>query len=149
MSEIRDLARRGDLSFLDPEALQEWVVAQRWFGSKSRQVSGLEVLQALPLRTEEPLLVLALVSARFPAGTHDLYQLPLGLRPASDNWDRGVIAEVDGWTVYDALLDPVHARELLDRMRQSSVAPAEDGTLAFRWAGDGADLNGGVDVRPI
>jgi trehalose synthase-fused probable maltokinase len=149
MSEIADLARRGDLSFLDPETLQEWVVAQRWFGSKSRQVSGLEVLQGVPLRGEEPLFVLALVSARFPAGTHDLYQLPLGLRPASDNWDKGVIAEVDGWTLYDALLDPVHARELLERMRQSSVAPAEDGTLAFRWTGDSADPNGTDEVRPI
>jgi trehalose synthase-fused probable maltokinase len=149
MSEIPDLARRGDLSFLDPETLQEWVVAQRWFGSKSRQVSALEVLQGVPLRSDEPLLVLALVSARFPAGTHDLYQLPLGLRPASDNWDKGVIAEVDGWTVYDALVDPVHGRELLERMRHSSVAAADDGTLAFRWAGDSAEPNGSPEVRPI
>jgi trehalose synthase-fused probable maltokinase len=149
MSDVPDLARRGDLSFLDPEVLQEWVVAQRWFGSKSRQVSGLEVLQALPLRTEEPLLVLALVSARFPAGTHDLYQLPIGLRPASENWDKGVITEVDGWTVYDALVDPVHARELLERMRQSSVTPADDGALAFRWTGDSIEPNGTDEVRPI
>src|SRR5258706_9415881 len=127
MSDIADRAGRGDLSFLDPETLQEWVVAQRWFGSKSRQVSGLDVLQGVPLRGEEPLLVLALVSARFPAGTHDLYQLPLGLRPASEGWDKGVIDEVDGWTVYDALVDPVHARELLERMHQSSVTRAEDG----------------------
>jgi trehalose synthase-fused probable maltokinase len=149
MSDVPDLARRGDLSFLDPEVLQEWVVAQRWFGSKSRQVSGLEVLQALPLRTEEPLLVLALVSARFPAGTHDLYQLPIGLRPASENWDTGVITEVDGWTVYDALVDPVHARELLERMRQSSVTPADDGALAFRWTGDSIEPNSTDEVRPI
>jgi len=78
-AEVRQLAARGDLSFLAPERLQEWVVAQRWFGSKGRQVSSLEVLQAVPLRDEEPLLVLALIAARFPVGTHDLYQLPIGI----------------------------------------------------------------------
>jgi trehalose synthase-fused probable maltokinase len=148
MSEVRDLAARGDLSFLDADALQDWVVPQRWFASKARQVSGLEVLQGVPLRDEEPLLVLALISARFPAGTHDLYQLPLGIRPASDGWEKGVIAEVDGWTIYDGLTDPVHAHELLERMRQSSVARAGGSTLTFRWA-DNADLNGNADVRPM
>jgi maltokinase len=148
MSDVLELAKRGDISFLDPELLQQWVVAQRWFGAKSRQVSALEVLQGVPLRDEEPLLVLALVSARFPAGTHDLYQLPLGIRPAADGWDQGVIAEVDGWTVYDGLTDPVHARELLDRMRDSSVARAGGSTLTFHWA-NGAGPERDPDVRPM
>src|SRR4051794_34946619 len=148
-AEVRDLAARGDLSFLDPEVLQQWVVDQRWFGSKSRQLSALEVLQGVPLRDDEPLLVLALVAARFPSGTHDLYQLPLGIRHADEGWDKGVVAEVDNWTVYDALTDPVHAQELLKRMRDSSVARAGGSTLTFRWAGSTADLNGPTDVRPM
>src|SRR5260370_13383689 len=148
MSDVLELAKRGDISFLDPEALQQWVVAQRWFGAKSRPVSALEVLHGVPLRDEQPLLVLALVSARFPAGTHDLYQLPLGIRPAADGWDDGVIAEVDDWTVYDALTDPVHARELLHRMRDSSVARAGGSTLTFRWA-DGPGHAREPDLRPM
>src|SRR4051794_8938261 len=147
-AEVRDLAARGDLSFLDPEVLQQWVVDQRWFGSKSRQLSALEVLQGVPLRDDEPLLVLALVAARFPSGTHDLYQLPLGIRHADEGWDKGVIAEVDNWTVYDALTDPVHARELLERMRQSSVARAGGSTLTFNWA-DGGYADGADEVRPM
>ena len=67
------------------------------------------------------MLVLALVEARFPTGTHELYQLPLGLRPADEGWSERVIAEVEGWTVYDALGRPAQlARELLHRMRGSA-----------------------------
>jgi maltokinase len=148
-AEVREFAARGDLSFLEPELLQEWVVRQRWFGAKGRSVSGLEVLQAVPLRDEEPLLVLALIAARYPTGAHDLYQLPLGIRHADEGWDKGVVAEVDNWTIYDALTDPVHAQELLKRMRDSSVARAGGSTLTFRWAGAAADLNGSIDVRPM
>src|SRR5436190_21215459 len=100
-AEVREFAGRGDLSFLDVEARQEWVVGQRWFGAKGRTVSTIEFLQGVPLRTDEPLLVLALIAARFPSGTHDLYQLPIGIRHADEGWDRGVIAEVGNWTLYD------------------------------------------------
>ena len=146
-SDVRELAGRGDLSFLEPEALLEWVVGQRWFGSKGRTVSSLEVLQAVPLRKDEPLLVLALIAARFPAGTHDLYQVPIGIRHADEGWDEGVIGEVGNWTVYDGLTDPDLARELLERMRDGSVARAGGSTLTFRWT-DGREAAGG-DVRPI
>ena len=61
--------------------------------SKAREVAHLNVLEAVTLRDEPPLLVLALVEARFPAGTHELYQVPLGLRPADEGWDERVIAE--------------------------------------------------------
>jgi trehalose synthase-fused probable maltokinase len=138
----------AELDFLDLESLQEWVVEQRWFASKSRQVSGFEVLQAVTLREEEPRLVLALVSARFPSGSHDLYQLPLGIRPAGEGWTEGVIAQDDEWTVYDALIDPVHARELLNRIRTSSAAPVEEGSINFRSA-DGASADADGDVRPM
>jgi maltokinase len=147
-TEVRQLAARGDLSFLDPELLQEWVVAQRWFGAKGRQVSALEVLQAVPLREDEPLLVLAMIAARFPTGAHDLYQLPIGIRHADEGWDKGVIAEAGKWTIYDGLTDPELARELLRRMREQSVARAGGSTLMFKWA-NGNELNGANEVRPM
>jgi maltokinase len=146
-AEVRELAARGDLSFVDEDALRDWVVSQRWFGAKGRTVSGLEVLQGVPLRADEPLLVLALIAARYPAGTHDLYQLPIGIRHADEGWDEGVITEAGGWTLYDGLTDPVLAREFLKRMREQSVARAGGSTLTFRWT-HGPGLNG-VDVRPI
>src|SRR3954447_6454917 len=146
-AEVRDHASRGDLSFLDPQLLQDWVISQRWFGSKGRAVSALEVLQGVPLRDDQPLLVLALIAARFPAGTHDLYQLPIGIRHSDEGWDQGVIGEVGNWTVYDGLTDPDLAREFLTRMRAQSTARAGGSTLTFRWT-EGPDLNG-AEVRPM
>jgi maltokinase len=147
-TEVREQAARGDLSFLEGDALQEWVIGQRWFGAKGRTVSALEVLQGVPLRDDEPLLILALIAARFPTGTHDLYQVPIGIRHSDEGWENGVIAEVGNWTVYDGLTDPELARELLRRMRERSIARAGGSTLMFKWA-DHATANGSSEVRPM
>ena len=140
-----------DLSRLDQEALHDWVIARRWFGSKSREVTQIDIAEAIQLREESPQLILLLVEARFGEGTHETYQLPLGLRPADEGWTDGVIAELDDWTVYDALVDPAHARELLHRMRRNDTEiTGEDASLRFRWS-ESADAGSGgtVDVRPV
>ena len=139
-----------DLSWLPEDELQRWVVEQRWFASKSREVTHLNVVEAIPLRTESPQLVLALMEAVFPSGTHETYQVPLGLRPAEDGWSERVICTADGLTVYDGLADPAFGRELLHRMRQDSEVTTEDGLLGFHWAPSASSsLGGTVDVRPV
>jgi maltokinase len=139
-----------DLSRLDEGALQEWIVQQRWFGSKAREVAHIDIVECIPLREESPQLALALVEARFGEGTHETYQVPLGLRPVDEGWDERVIGDAGDWTVYDALADPAAGRELLHRMRRSSEETVEEGTLRFSWAESaGAGLGGTVDVRPV
>jgi hypothetical protein len=69
------------LAMLDPDALREWVEHQRWYASKSRHVTVVELVDAATLGDEPPLLVLALLQTGFATGTHELYQLPLGMRP--------------------------------------------------------------------
>ena len=107
--------------FLDEEGLREWVQHQRWYASKSRAVSGIEIVEGIALR-DHPLLFLALVQTRFATGTHELYQLPLLLVErssgdgdgdgdgAGDGADAGAgadpIARTDDWIVYDALTEP-------------------------------------------
>jgi maltokinase len=135
---------------LPEERLHEWVLEQRWFGSKAREVGQLNVLEAVTLREESPKLVLGLVEARFQTGTHELYQVPFGLRPDDEEWDDRAIAEVEGWTVYDALADGAHGRELLHRMRGSADVAGEHGSIRFRRAENAAAGFGGtVDVRPV
>jgi hypothetical protein len=68
MADVAAAVAARDLSFLDKRVLNAWIVAQRWFGSKAREVAH---VAAVPLRTEVPLLVLVLVEARFPAGTQE------------------------------------------------------------------------------
>ena len=135
---------------LPEERLHEWVLEQRWFASKAREVAHLGVLEAVTLRDESPALVLALVEARFHTGTHELYQVPLGLRPAGAGWTEGAIAEVQGWTVYDALADGAHGHELVRRIRAAGEVAAHDGILRFRSTdGAAAGSDGTVEVRPV
>ena len=61
--------------------LRAWVESQRWYASKSRHVTHVDLLEAATLGDGPPLLVLALLQTGFATGTHELYQLPLGLRP--------------------------------------------------------------------
>src|SRR3954466_2408009 len=141
-----------DLSALDEGKFQEWIVAQRWFGSKAREVAHIDVAECIPLREEVPQLALALVEARFGEGTHETYQVPLGLRPADEGWSERVIGEADGWTIYDALADPAAGRELLHRMRGNSEFRSGQDDFIFRWAPNATDPapthpGGTVDVR--
>jgi maltokinase len=136
------------LDTLEEERLRDWVVEQRWFGSKAQEVSQLNVLEAFTLRDESPQLVLALVEARFPSGTHEVYQVPIGIRPSDESWTERVISETPDLTFYDALADPAHARVLLHLMRSGGDVQAGEGTLGFRWSGSASEA-GTVEVRPV
>ena len=120
-ADVRAAVAAGDLSFFSVETLSDYVVRQRWFGSKAREVAQLNVLEVVPLRTEAPLLVIALLETRFQPGTHQVYQALLGLRPADEGWEQGVICESEGWTVYDALADPELAGELHRLLARSAT----------------------------
>lgn len=128
----------SDLAFLDEQVLNDWVVSQRWFASKTREVSSIEVVDSVALSDE---LVLCLIEARFPVGTHETYQVPLAVR-ASDGGDP--IYEADGQAVHDALADPETGRELLRAM----AANRDAGDFAFRWTADHAP-DDALEVRPV
>jgi trehalose synthase-fused probable maltokinase len=134
--------------FLDVEALHEWVERQRWYASKSRHVTGIEILEIVVL-SERPMLVLALVQARFATGQHELYQLPLGLRPISEPVAQEAIATTEDWNVYDALADPEQARELLMRIEASDEIETGEGVLRFNRADGVAAVPADAPVRSV
>ena len=121
----------GGLDLLDDATLVDFVKRQRWYGAKALEARHAQVLDATMLRTQPPLLLCAIVELRFQPGTHDLYQLLLGVRPADDGWTEGVIAEREGWTIYDALLDPALARELVSMMRAGVSIAGGRGAVEF------------------
>jgi maltokinase len=129
---------------LDDEALREWIQVQRWYASKSRSVAGVDIVEQVPLR-EDPLLLLTLVQTRFATGTHELYQLPLGIRPAgeapSGESRDGVsppelIARIEDYDVYDALANPGQVRELLKRIAASDEIDTSEGRFSFQRVAD-------------
>ena len=103
---MRTLPPFPDLRALDETRLAEWLAERRWFGAKSRELAQVHVLDQIVLHDGPPGLAVAVVEARFPGGTHDLYQLLLAARPASESWEASVVEEVGGQTIYDALADP-------------------------------------------
>ena len=96
----------------DEQTLIEFIREQRWFGSKSRQVSHASVLDRATLRDTDPALELQLIEVRFDTGTHETYQLL-----------------VDGGL--DALSDPRQVRELVHMIRSGTKLPAADGVVEF------------------
>ncbi len=138
------MIRAHHLAMSIPEdALREFVLEQRWFGAKSREISHFQVIGAPVVSADEPLLVLALVEIRFQPGTHELYHVPLGFRR---EWKDG-IAEVEGWVAYDALTDPELARLLVRRMREQEDVAGGEAIVEFRAT---ADTDGElVNVRPM
>jgi trehalose synthase-fused probable maltokinase len=133
---MRDLERS---QLLDDESLREWIARQRWYGAKARSIAGVEILESLPLRETQPML-LTLVQTRFATGTHELYQLPLVLVPEGESLNgAGSLTAtpiVDGaeWTVYDGLADPAEGWELLRRIAAGEEVETEHGRFSFHPA---------------
>jgi len=135
---------------LDEEELRDWVQHQRWYASKARSVTGIDIVESITLRDDPPLL-LALVQTRFATGTHELYQLPLALRaPDASNDDaRGEsIAHTAEWTLYDALAEPTQALELLRRIEATDEITTADGRFSFhQFIDSGNGLGQATEVR--
>ncbi|HET6870520.1 MAG TPA: hypothetical protein VFH80_31695 [Solirubrobacteraceae bacterium] len=131
---------------VDEEDLRDWVKQQRWYASKARSVAGIEIVESVTLR-EDPPLVLALVETRFGTGTHELYQLPLAIRPPSEVPRGDSIAHTDDWAVYDALAEPESALELTRRIAATDEIETEDGRFAFHPFADAESLADATEVR--
>ncbi len=112
----------------DERELIEFVTSQRWFGSKTRDVSHSQVVDRSMLREDDPRLELLLVEIRFDTGMHETYQLLAG-------------------DTLDALDDPRSVRELVSMMRQAVRLPAADGVVEFAAVGSfAAELR---EARPV
>ena len=141
----------GDLSSLDVEALGAWVEGQRWYASKSRHVTGVELMETIVLTGEPPLLVLGLFQARF--SDRHARALPAAAAACADSADvpsGDAILATRSWAVYDALANPAHGRELLRRIDAQETIETEDGSFSFKRV-DGVRESpaADVDVRPI
>jgi maltokinase len=121
------------LATIDETALGEWLTTRRWFGSKSQSVSGVHVLDVVPLREEPRPLACALVEARFHAGTHDLYQFVVTVSDEAPEDD--VIARLDGQVLHDALGDPHESAVIARLMMESASVESAAGCVRFRWTG--------------
>ncbi len=123
-------------TLISEETLADYVMSQRWFGSKSREVAGISIIEALAIREADPKLTLAIVEVRFHPGTHELYQLPIGCRDASEGWADGVICQNGDHVLYDAMTDPAFVCEVMRLMAAGTDLETDVGVAEFRSPDD-------------
>ncbi len=91
---------------VSPERLGEWMLGQRWFSGKARELGQVSVLDVLVISEEAgDRLVLLIVEIKAPAGTHDLYQLLVGVGSDEQVPEAQLICAEGAVSLYDALSD--------------------------------------------
>jgi maltokinase len=107
---------------LDGDSLLGWLRQQRWFGSKSQTLTGLDIVEEA---TIDEGLAIALVQVHFATGSHELYQLVLD--PGGDG--------------SDVLTDGQRAHRLLAAIDDAREVRGRGGCFCFRHVdrGEGED----------
>jgi maltokinase len=149
-ADLRTRIEAGNLHFLDGLVLLGTIASQRWFGGKSRDVLGARVLDAGIAPGGPPILAFGIVEVRYGLQSHDLYHLPLGFRPADEGWNQSVVAEIESWTIYDAIADPALVREVVGLMRSGSTLRLDEAAIVF-WGAEGLSDRAGelASIRPM
>ncbi len=149
MTEHLQTPVRALIESLDAEAVGNWIEHQRWYGSKSRHVTGLEFDECIRL-ADAPPLVLALVQSRFASGSHELYQLLLTFLPPGDrSASPPTIISTPSATVVDSVADPELARDLLRRIEAGSQFDGEEGCFRFERVPSTGPVSPDAPARPV
>jgi trehalose synthase-fused probable maltokinase len=108
-----------------PMGLDAYLIEQRWFGSKAREVAHVDLLAEVPLRDG---VRTTFVESVFSAGTHEIYQL---LR--EDGREEDVLAE--------------RADVLLDLLRDCADVEDDETVIRFRRLGEVGEVD--ETPRPV
>src|SRR6478672_6785255 len=106
----------SDLLGLPEWQLLEFVRRQRWFGAKTLEATGAQLIDHAVLR-EEPPLSDALVEIRYSTGNRDIYQLLLGEGEC------------------DMVADPALAHALVRLVRDGARLKTANGQIEFDLVG--------------
>src|ERR1700761_9238386 len=94
-----------DIEAIDLEALAEWLVERRWFGSKTRELTQVGVVDMPLLDPGPPALRIALVEATFGTGAHEIYQVPVVIDGDSLPAEARIASLGEGAAAYDLLAE--------------------------------------------
>lgn len=94
-------------SVADP-VFTEWLSAQRWFGGKGRDITGVHEVSSAVLQSGDPELRLVVAEVTYDLGPSESYQLLLGSTAGSveQRLEHATVGSVNGHIVYDAVHDP-------------------------------------------
>jgi maltose alpha-D-glucosyltransferase / alpha-amylase len=125
---------------------QEWLLRQRWFRSKAREVQGLELHDRLIVAPERgPRMLLATVRVRYTDRESELYLLPLTLTAVAGGAAEPILSHVSAVgevSVYEALLDRHTSRALIGAIENQQELPSARGVFRGRRTGAFDTLTG-------
>jgi maltokinase len=127
------------------DALATWLVKQRWFAGKGRELRDLAVVADTQVIDGDPELRHLVVTVSHGT-TVDYYQVPVGVRHSlPDRLEHALIGPSgDGRLLYDALHDAELTRPLIEGMANDATI----GSLQLRKV-DGAAFDTGLDSLVI
>jgi maltose alpha-D-glucosyltransferase/alpha-amylase len=135
--EILDDGNHGQLE----RALQGWLPSRRWFGGKAKTISGVSLLDALPIAVESETAYIMLLRVEFVYSDPEIYQVPVACAfgAASDAICRDsaslVIAHLtlnnsqQEGVLYDAVANKAFCRALLEFVHSHHGAEGREGEL--------------------
>jgi maltose alpha-D-glucosyltransferase / alpha-amylase len=149
-----DLLGEGGRPVLE-RVLPRFLMRQRWFGAKGRQVATVEVSDSIRLGSGRDAGdgVVALVDVSFTEGEPATYALPIvGRREADDVGPEHVLARVEtddgAWQLVDGLRDARTATALLGLVERRRVARGAQRRLVGSRAEGFARLRGSDPLEP-
>lgn len=123
------------LPSLVPAIPADYLPKQRWFGSKTKQVTLIRLRDAAVLSDDDAAGLLILIDAVFADGTAETYHLPLVLShgsPASAGQPIVTVETQAGTAqLHDGFADPAFCRALFRRIAASERLRAQRGAFDF------------------
>jgi maltokinase len=144
MSDVGKTAAADAL--LDEESLLAHLAGRRWFGARSRELTGVEIRDTAVVR-DEPVLAVVLADASLDNGERRMYQLVVGRDGEGGNADEALFS-ADGRAVREVEQDPELAIALAGSAAAGRVTPAANGSVEFRTI-TGLELPEGLGARRL
>ncbi|HEU5077912.1 MAG TPA: maltose alpha-D-glucosyltransferase [Opitutaceae bacterium] len=120
--------------------LPEYLQPRRWFGGKAKELSGVSLLDAVPLQTAEGKAYITLLNVEYAQGDPEVYVVPIGYREATQaetflrEYPQAVIARVpddrgpEGLLI-DAMASKPFAQALLQTIEKAQHLRGQHGEI--------------------
>lgn len=135
-----DFFAEKDRAQLERDALAPYLMRQRWFGGKARQIASATFVDWAVLSREPQMTWLTIVEVRYSDGTVEQYQLPLvllGTAAAAAVQPEAVLARLPpsgARALCDAIVDDAACHAVLRAIAHSADIGSAHGTVAARAA---------------
>ena len=138
------------------QRLPEFLLKQRWFGGKARQILAAEIVDIIPLRRSGPEALLLVVVVHYLGSGDEMYALPVlcldeGVSPQSDHCTVATMPHARAGAaahIVDATTSEVFAQSLLQAIRNSEVFYGERGELRGFPSAEFRGTSAGLQENP-